>query len=121
MRLNVSGRSLAVILCGLIWLSALSSTSCQRGETREADPSHGVQPAIAPTGAAAEHAEPDPPKIVALGDSLTAGLGLDVEEAYPAVLQERIDEAGYSYQVVNAGVSGDTTAGGLLRVGESPG
>ena len=50
-----------------------------------------------------------------MGDSLTAGLGLDVEEAYPAILQERIDEVGYAYQVVNAGVSGDTTAGGLSR------
>lgn len=46
---------------------------------------------------------------------MTAGLGLDPEDAYPAILQERIDEAGYAYEVVNAGVSGDTTAGGLSR------
>ena len=55
------------------------------------------------------------PRIVALGDSLTAGLGLAVEDAYPAVLQRKLDESGYDYEVVNAGVSGDTTAGGLRR------
>jgi acyl-CoA thioesterase I len=56
------------------------------------------------------------PRVVALGDSLTAGLGLGRIEAYPAVLQQRIDAAGYRFEVVNAGVSGDTTAGGLSRL-----
>lgn len=54
--------------------------------------------------------------IVALGDSLTAGLGVAPDEAYPALLETRLRRAGYSYRVVNAGVSGDTTAGGLRRV-----
>ena len=56
------------------------------------------------------------PRIVALGDSLTAGLGLSPAEAYPALLQERLDREGLRYEVVNAGVSGDTSAGGLRRV-----
>jgi acyl-CoA thioesterase-1 len=56
------------------------------------------------------------PLIVVLGDSLTAGLGLSEEQAYPALLQERIDAAGFDYEVVNAGVSGDTSAGGLRRL-----
>src|SRR5437879_4853186 len=56
------------------------------------------------------------PRIVALGDSLTAGLGLAADEAYPALLQKRLDTAGLKYQVVNAGVSGDTSAGGLSRL-----
>jgi acyl-CoA thioesterase-1 len=56
------------------------------------------------------------PRIVALGDSLTAGLGLIADEAYPALLQQRLDEKGYSFELVNAGVSGDTTAGGLRRL-----
>ena len=56
------------------------------------------------------------PRIVALGDSLTAGLGLSPEEAYPALLQQRLDREGLRYEVVNAGVSGDTSAGGLRRV-----
>ena len=56
------------------------------------------------------------PRIVAFGDSLTAGLGVPAEESYPAQLQRSLDALGYSYRVVNAGVSGDTTAGGLRRV-----
>ena len=55
-------------------------------------------------------------RIVAFGDSLTAGLGLPSEAAYPARLQERLDAAGYRGRVVNAGVSGETTAGGLRRM-----
>jgi acyl-CoA thioesterase I len=54
--------------------------------------------------------------IVALGDSLTAGLGVAADEAYPALLETRLAREGYAYRVVNAGVSGDTTAGGLRRV-----
>ena len=56
------------------------------------------------------------PVIVALGDSLTAGLGVAPEEAYPARLTERLRREGYDYRVVNAGVSGDTSAGGLRRL-----
>jgi acyl-CoA thioesterase-1 len=54
--------------------------------------------------------------IVALGDSLTAGFGVAPEEAWPAVVDARLRREGYPYRVVNAGVSGDTTAGGLRRV-----
>jgi acyl-CoA thioesterase-1 len=56
------------------------------------------------------------PRIVVLGDSLTAGLGLPVDEAYPFLLQLRLDANGFNYEVVNAGVSGDTSAGGLSRL-----
>lgn len=56
------------------------------------------------------------PKILAFGDSLTAGFGVSREEAYPAQLQTRLEKAGLRYQVINAGVSGETTAGGLRRV-----
>jgi len=54
--------------------------------------------------------------IVAFGDSLTAGLGVDAGRTYPALLGERLKREGYDYRVINAGVSGDTTAGGLRRV-----
>jgi acyl-CoA thioesterase I len=54
--------------------------------------------------------------VVVLGDSLTAGLGVAADEAFPARLQARIRAEGYAYRVTNAGVSGDTTAGGLRRV-----
>jgi acyl-CoA thioesterase-1 len=53
---------------------------------------------------------------VAFGDSLTAGLGLTAAESYPSLLQKMLDANGYQYDVVNAGVSGDTTAGGLRRI-----
>lgn len=55
-------------------------------------------------------------RIVVLGDSITAGYGLDPAEAYPALLQKKIDAAGLAFTVANAGVSGDTTAGGLRRI-----
>lgn len=56
------------------------------------------------------------PRVVFLGDSLTAGLGLAPEQAYPALIQQKIDQAGLTYRAVNAGVSGDTSAGGLSRL-----
>jgi len=56
------------------------------------------------------------PRIVAFGDSLTAGLGVGPAESYPAQLQRRLEDLGYHYRVVNAGVSGETTAGGVRRV-----
>lgn len=56
------------------------------------------------------------PRIVVLGDSLTAGLGLDPADAFPAVIERWLRERGYDFEVVNAGVSGDTTAGGVRRL-----
>jgi acyl-CoA thioesterase I len=55
-------------------------------------------------------------RIVILGDSITAGYGLSRDDAYPALLQRKVDAAHLPYEVVNAGLSGDTTAGGLRRV-----
>lgn len=55
-------------------------------------------------------------RIVALGDSLTAGLGLAADETFPARLEARLKERGHDVEVVNAGVSGDTTRGGLERL-----
>jgi acyl-CoA thioesterase-1 len=54
--------------------------------------------------------------IVAVGDSLTEGLGLEEEFAYPAVLEKKLKKAGYPYKVVNAGVSGETSSGTLSRI-----
>ncbi len=55
------------------------------------------------------------PRIVALGDSLTSGRGIGADKAYPAVLQSRLEDNGYHYNVINAGVSGDTSARALRR------
>lgn len=56
------------------------------------------------------------PKIVAFGNSLTAGLGLPLNQSYPAILQQLLKTDGYKYEVINAGVSGDTTSGGVRRL-----
>jgi len=56
------------------------------------------------------------PVIACFGDSLTAGLGVDVDSSYPADLQRELDKAGYHYRVVNMGISGDTTKDALSRI-----
>jgi acyl-CoA thioesterase-1 len=65
---------------------------------------------------AARHAVPKVITILALGDSLTAGYGLSRKEAYPALIAEKMRSANYQFEVINAGWSGDTTAGGLRRL-----
>jgi acyl-CoA thioesterase-1 len=60
--------------------------------------------------------EPARPAILFVGTSLTAGYGLDPDQAYPALIQKKIDAAGLDYRVINAGVSGETSAGALRRV-----
>ena len=62
------------------------------------------------------HAADDRPVVLFVGTSLTAGYGLPSGEAFPALIQDRIEAKGLSYRVVNAGVSGDTSAGGLRRI-----
>jgi acyl-CoA thioesterase-1 len=61
-------------------------------------------------------AAPTPGIILFLGDSITAGFGLDPAQAFPALIQKKIDARGWRFQVVNAGQSGDTSAGGLGRL-----
>jgi acyl-CoA thioesterase-1 len=57
------------------------------------------------------------PVVLFVGTSLTAGLGLDPAQAYPALIQQRVDSSGLDFRVVNAGVSGETSAGALRRIG----
>jgi acyl-CoA thioesterase-1 len=56
--------------------------------------------------------------IIAFGDSLTAGYGISLTEAYPALLEKRLKTMGFSYKVLNGGISADTTSGGLSRINE---
>lgn len=65
---------------------------------------------------AMSQANSDKPKIVAFGDSLTAGFGLAEKESYPYLLQGKLKGDDFDYEVVNAGVSGDTSQGGLERI-----
>ncbi len=73
---------------------------------------------IAAIFAGAAHGQGEPAKktLVFLGDSLTAGLGVETRQAFPALIQQRIDAAALPYRVINAGLSGDTSAGGLRRI-----
>lgn len=73
-------------------------------------------PAPSPVPPPVETPADDRPALIAFGDSLTAGYRLEVEEAWPARLQERLDEKGIALRVVNAGVSGETSSGGLRRL-----
>ena len=68
------------------------------------------KPLVLPQNAVAK------PKIVAFGDSLTAGFGLEENESYPYLLQQKLNAEGFNYEVVNAGVSGDTSRGGVERI-----
>ena len=88
-----------------------------QAERREAAVASERQAASATSPAASRMAAPAArPRIVVLGDSLTAGLGLSMNQAYPALLQQRLTADGLDYEIVNAGVSGDTSAGGLARL-----
>ena len=80
----------------------------------------GIAAAVAALALASAAARPGgaarPVKIVALGDSLTAGLGLAADAAFPARLERALAQKGINAEIVNAGVSGDTTADGLSRL-----
>ena len=65
---------------------------------------------------AAEAVSFEPPNILIFGDSLSAGYGLDVEQTWAALLQERLQQQGYEHRVVNASISGETTEGGVTRI-----
>lgn len=60
--------------------------------------------------------EDDPKMVLFLGDSLAAGYGLQASQAFPALIQQKIDALDWNYKVINAGLSGDTSAGGLRRI-----
>jgi acyl-CoA thioesterase-1 len=109
-----------------LWVS-LGALSCgetardsAEGASAYAPEASAPPPSAAPGSAPQSTSRPTPsprPRIVFLGDSLTAGFGLAAEEAFPAVLQRRVDADRLGFTVVNAGVSGDTSAGGLSRLG----
>jgi acyl-CoA thioesterase-1 len=104
-------RDVSLVL--LVALAACSRAAVTRSETNAAPVAATASPA-APV--AQKPTDSSRPKVVVLGDSLTAGLGLQQSAAYPALLQEKLRAAGFEWDVVNAGVSGDTSAAGLQRL-----
>src|SRR5690606_23206721 len=90
-------------------LLALMLAGGSADSPRSSDPGDPDRPLVVPEAAASR------PKIIALCDSLIAGFGLAETESYPYLLQQRLNEDGYNYEVINAGVSGDTSIGGFER------
>jgi acyl-CoA thioesterase-1 len=91
------GRGVKQLRTQLVFIGLFALVSLQSAEAGRRDPSGVIT-------------------IVALGDSLTAGYGLSRKQAWPALVAEKMRDAGYEFEVVNAGSSGDTTSGGLRRL-----
>jgi len=105
-----------IFLCGYDHGSLPAAQLLLASSPREgAGPGPGSE-VTAPMGKPKRSVSGERPCIVAFGNSLTAGLGVSPNQSYPAYLQRALDAAGYDYRVVNAGVSGETTAGGVRRV-----
>ncbi len=109
------------ILRGSLFALMVGVVACGRGEEsgrlKAAPPrTDATPPSDDVRGGHLQVAQGTRPRIVFLGDSLTAGYGLDKSQSVPALIQAHLDRAGYAYEVVNAGVSGDTSAGGLSRL-----
>jgi len=109
---RVRNRLVVCLLASFVASCNIGAVSCGFGGSSD----RGSSEAAPAPPAAAPKTDDERPKIVVLGDSLTAGLGLLETQSYPHLLQERIDRDGFDYEVVNAGVSGDTSAGGLRRL-----
>jgi len=95
----------------LLLVASLSVAACGSPA-----PAPAAGSASTPAATATPASEAARPRIVFLGDSLTAGLGLDQSQSFPSLIGQRLASEGYQYEIVNAGVSGDTSAGGLRRL-----
>ena len=100
-------------LCALGLALSLAASSWACADRPSSEP---AAPAAAVPAAPRAPSTSQARRIVCLGDSLTAGLGVSSDQAYPAQLAAHLRSAGLDYEVVNAGVSGDTSAGGLRRL-----
>ena len=100
-----------VVVFGLLLFTLSAFAACKGEPSKEAASAPSAASSPAP-------AKPDKSvaKIVAFGDSLTAGYGLSPEDSYPSLLQKKLAADGFNYEVVNAGISGDTSAGGVRRI-----
>ncbi len=95
----------------------VAASSAPAASPMRADSTGESGSAVAGSAVASGPNGDDRPVVLFVGTSLTAGLGVDPDEAYPALVQKKIDAAGLRYRVVNAGVSGETSAGARARIG----
>lgn len=100
---KITSAWIPALLFAVVLMTACGTSSAEDSEA----PDRRARPPVIDDGR---------PKIVAFGDSLTAGFGLTEQESYPYLLQKRLDREGFNYEVVNAGISGDTSLGGLERI-----
>lgn len=108
--MRIGWKSLAAWCC----IAILSGCGAESKDTPADTTIVASPPAGAPaTGSSAPDSRPE---LLIVGTSLTAGLGLHPDSAYPAILQRKLDSAGVAFRVVNAGASGETSAGALRRV-----
>lgn len=104
-------------LAGALLVAAFSVACQKSGAPGQSAGSASLAPSTSSFAPAKTAAKSDGrPVIVAFGDSLTAGFGLPEDQCFTTLLQRKLDENGHSYRVVNAGVSGDTSAGGVSRI-----
>jgi acyl-CoA thioesterase-1 len=109
-------RAIFFVVFGVFPFLAACSGEAPPRERPAAAPAAGRDVTSASASAKAAPAKTDKPRVIFLGDSLTAGLGLDIGDSFPSLIQNRLTREGYEFDVVNAGVSGDTSAGALRRL-----
>ena len=101
----------------LLLLTVVIAVGCDRDATSDVSPAPaGDAPGDVARSAAPATKPAGLPRVVFLGDSITAGYGLDAEQAFPAIVRDELAKDGLHIDIVNAGRSGDTTAGGLARL-----
>jgi acyl-CoA thioesterase I len=119
MKIPVPSRLAALLIAAtMIGCGGTESNRARTSEQAQA-PAPAVEPARGPSAQEMREAQPSaaaPGTVLFIGTSLTAGLGLPEAESFPLVIEQRIESAGLPFQVVNAGVSGETSAGALRRV-----
>ena len=97
----------------LFLLSAFACSSKQNTQEQQSTKADSIQQTSSGNASDKTTAKPT---ILFFGNSLTAGYGLDPDQAFPALIQNKLDSLGYNYQVINAGLSGETTASGHTRL-----
>ena len=106
--LPATSPGLAVAMTAMAVMTVMTAMLACGPAPAPRDPAPDPTPTVTPVT--------DAPVVLALGDSLTAGLGLAQSQAWPTLVQAKLKAAGHKHRVVNAGVSGDTSAGGLARL-----
>jgi acyl-CoA thioesterase-1 len=116
---------LKYLRAGLLLALAISLLACGKAQNQSESQPARTAPSLPPSNPTSAIAAPAPPSptpadsrkvLVVFGDSLAAGFGLDAGQSFPDDLQKKLDQQGYKWRVVNLGISGDTTEGGVSRV-----